>query len=257
MNGSPTLTLSIVSHGQGRLVTHLLYDLLRFASPNLAGIILTLNLPERPPSLKDLRVPLTVIRNPKPLGFAANHNQAFARVESDHFAVLNPDIRLHSDPFPALLARLEDPNVAFVSPVILEANGTQADFARELVTPVSILQRRLGLGSRAAAGAPPEWLAGMFLTFRSDTYAKLGGFDPGYFLYCEDVDLCARARLAGYRFEVAGEAHVFHHAQRASRRSLRPLRLHVQSLLRLWASPAYREYKALLAQESLPVKGRN
>lgn len=45
----------------------------------------------------------------------------------------------------------------------------------------------------------PDWVGGMFMVFRRDIYALLGGFDQKFFLYYEDVDLCARIRLLGLR----------------------------------------------------------
>lgn len=45
----------------------------------------------------------------------------------------------------------------------------------------------------------PDWVGGMFMLFRRETFAQLGGFDQRYFLYYEDVDLCARLNLQGYK----------------------------------------------------------
>ena len=80
------------------------------------------------------------------------------------------------------------------------------------------------------------------MAFRADVFAGLGGFDERYFMYCEDVDICLRAQLAGYRLERA-DAKVVHHTQRRTLKSLRHLTWHVRSLLRLWRSPAYLQYK--------------
>jgi N-acetylglucosaminyl-diphospho-decaprenol L-rhamnosyltransferase len=66
------------------------------------------------------------------------------------------------------------------------------------------------------------------------------GFDEGYFMYCEDVDLCLRLRLQGLTLSKA-PARVIHAGQRNSHRRLRHLMWHLRSLLRLWTSVAYRE----------------
>ena len=39
-----------------------------------------------------------------------------------------------------------------------------------------------------------DWAAGSFLLFKASLFRKLGGFDPGYFMYCEDIDICWRAQ---------------------------------------------------------------
>jgi len=245
-----TVTLSLVSHGQARLCAALLGDLAALAPPAVAKLILTINVPEPLPSLQGLPFAVEVVQNTHALGFGANHNQAFARASTEYFAVLNPDLRLYQDPFPALLDALADPLVGLVAPEVLEADGQVADFARRLVSPWEVIRRRLGSAFPQRRPEPPEWLAGMFLVLRSATYAALGGFDTRYVMYCEDADLCARIRLQGLRLAVVRSVRVTHLAQRASRRSLRPMFLHVSSLLKFWMSPAYSKYRLLLRSEA-------
>ncbi len=246
--GSPQggFTVSIVSHGQGTLCARLIEDLAHNAAPLIGRLVLTLNIPETPPVLGNLPFVVEIVTNERPLGFGENHNRAFARATSPYFAVLNPDLRIDQDPFPTLRAILADPQVGIAAPLVREADGSIADFARPLVTPAQVLRRRLRRAPGPAHPQHPDWIAGMFLAFRSQTYADLGGFDTRYFLYCEDVDICARARLRGLRLAMADAVSVTHLAQRASHRSLRYLRLHAGSLLRLWTSRAYRDYRRLL-----------
>ena len=212
-------------------------------------MIVTLNVPEAAPPIEDAPFPIEIVRNERPLGFAANHNRAFRRVRSGKFAVLNPDLRLRQDPFPALARRLQDPEVGLVAPVVLETDGRVSDYARRLVTPWEVIRRRITSSSYGNLLMHPDWLAGMFMGFRSEVFSRLGGFDERYTLYCEDVDLCARVRLAGMQIAVASEIDVVHNARRASRKSLRPLALHVRSLFQLWASPTYRDYRSFLKRE--------
>jgi len=240
-----TFTVSIISHGQGDYCTLLLADLARHSSAALARVVLTLNVPEVLRLDPSLPFEVEVLRNDRPKGFGANHNQAFRFCRTPLFAVLNPDLRLAGNPFPALARSLADPLTGLAAPVVREVDGTVADFVRPLVTPWEVVRRRFGKAA-ARIDLPPDWIAGMFLAFRGETYARLGGFDERYFLYCEDVDICARARLQGLALRVAGDAAVTHQAQRASHRSWRRLQLHVASLLRLWTSPAYRHYRELL-----------
>ncbi len=247
---SGAITLSVVSHGQGMHCANLLGDLASLGPSSIAKLVLTLNLPEELPPMVGLPFALEVVRNTRPLGFAANHNRAFAQTNSEYFAVLNPDLRIARDPFPALIACLGDPQVGLAAPLVLEPDGRVADFARPLVSPWEIIRRRFESTDPISGVDRPEWLAGMFLVLRSQTFARLGGFDARYTLYCEDVDLCARIRLLGMRLAVVREVSVTHLAQRASRRSVRPMLLHVSSLFKLWFSPVYRNYQMLLREEA-------
>src|ERR1700745_2242560 len=88
------ITVSIVSHGQLPLIRPLLEQLERFSQAMVAKVILTINVPE-PDVMGDTTWHFAVKRidNPAPIGFGANHNQAFAHCETPWFLVLNPDIR--------------------------------------------------------------------------------------------------------------------------------------------------------------------
>jgi N-acetylglucosaminyl-diphospho-decaprenol L-rhamnosyltransferase len=243
----PRVTLSVISHEQHSLVDALLADLAGIAAPELARIVVTQNLSEPAPATQGLRLPpLQVVRNPRPRGFGANHNSVFAHCETEYFAIVNPDISLTTNPFPALIAALGD-GVGVSAPVVLEPDGRVSDTARRMITPWELLSRR---GPTYHAPRSPDWFAGMFLLFRSDAFAAVGGFDEGYFMYCEDFDICARLRLGGWRIALADGAHVVHSAQQLSHRSWRYFRWHVSSLVRMWTSAAFWRYRRLLARES-------
>jgi GT2 family glycosyltransferase len=77
-----------------------------------------------------------------------------------------------------------------------------------------------------------EWVAGMFIGFRRDAYARVGGFDERYFLYYEDVDICRRLRSHGYKVVYDTTVSVIHEARRASRRDPRLMGIHAASALR-------------------------
>jgi len=238
-----SVTLSVISHEQHSLVDALIADLAGIDSPELGRVILTQNLPETPPSTKGRRSPtVEVIRNRTPMGFGMNHNAAFGKCDTEYFAVVNPDIALMGNPFPALINALRA-GAGVAAPVVLEPDGRVADTARGLITPWELIRRRI------PAYAPPErphWFAGMFLLFRSDAFASVGGFDEGFFMYCEDFDICARLRLAGWPLDLVPQVQVVHAAQQLSHRSLRHLRWHLSSLGRMWASANFWRYRGLV-----------
>ena len=74
------------------------------------------------------------------------------------------------------------------------------------------------------------------MLFRREVFEKLRGFDERYFLYYEDVDLCARLNLQGYAVALCPAATVVHHAQRSSHQSIKYLRWHLLSMLRFFVS---------------------
>ncbi len=237
---SPRIVVSVVSHGQGVLLARLWADMAAVCRTPLQ-VVLTVNRPETLPDL-GTAFPVTIIRNASPRGFAANHNAAAVAVASDIFCVVNPDVRLTRDPFPALAALLEAPDVGVAAPLVVGSAGDEQDSLRRWPTPLGALRRLVARPRTADRGI--DWAAGMFMAFRTATFQAVGGFDPGYHLYYEDCDLCCRLALAGYRVAVARDAVVVHDGQRASRRRLRYFLWHVQSALRFFRSPAYRRLRA-------------
>ena len=238
----PTISISIVSHAQGHLLELLLDDLGRCCKTFPLEVLITLNLPE------DLRFdqskypfPILVQVNSKPRGFSANHNYAFSKSSRQYFCVMNPDIRIDEEVFSALCGCLQDTVVGVVAPLVVDANGIMEDSARHFPTPIKILCKALGgcQGSDYIVKDEtvfPEWVAGMFMLFHREVFEKLNGFDERYFLYYEDVDLCARLRLHGYVVAMCPGAKVIHNAQRSSHRNIRYMARHLISMLRFFFS---------------------
>jgi hypothetical protein len=241
------LTVSVVSHGQGGLVASLLKDMDRCCDPGSLEVILTVNIPEALPfNSSDHRYPLTVIGNPRPKGFGANHNAAFRLASGSGYCVLNPDVRFSRDPFGPLRSRLEDPRVGVAAPLVTDPAGRVEDSARRMPTPAGILRRIVG-GTREdgydvdAPIVEPDWIAGIFMLFPARVFREAGGFDERYHMYCEDVDLCTRLRLLGYRIVQDRSVRVEHDARRESHRKWSHLAWHVGSLARFFLSGVYKD----------------
>ena len=239
---APEIALSVVSHGQNALVNALLGDLRQQPADRLAAIV-TLNIDDAVAlDLAGAQHPVELIVNPRPKGFGANHNAAFARCRAPYFCVANPDIRLGTDPFSALLRALHEPAAAVAGPLVRSPSGGVEDSARRFPTVGSLLGKLAGIGGgpEYAWDRGPiavDWLAGMFMLFRSEDFRAVGGFDEQYFLYYEDVDICRRLHKAGRRVLYQPGAEVIHAARRASRRDLRHLRHHLRSMLRFFTRP--------------------
>jgi len=245
------ISVSIVSHGHGELVAQLLDDL-RAHKPTGIEVILTLNIEEVLPFDPD-SFPFSVktIRNASPRGFAFNHNAAFKLARGGTFCILNPDIRLNTDPFSALVEELRNPRVGTVAPLILDPHGAIEDSARPFPTPSSLICKALGVEPRryyeiGDESFSPDWVGGMFMLLRRDAFAAVGGFDARYRLYYEDVDLCARLRLDGYDVRLVPKARAVHSARRQSRRDIRYFFWHLRSMARYLLSGTWRRAGKLI-----------
>jgi N-acetylglucosaminyl-diphospho-decaprenol L-rhamnosyltransferase len=247
------ISISIVIHHQAQLVQHLLTDFRAYCS-NAIEVLLTLNVKENLPfRSSDFDFPLRVMINSKPKGFGANHNAAFAQSESPYFCVMNPDIRLMDNPFPPLINCCSKHDIGVVAPLIVDPLFKKEDSARRLPTPISILKKALFFEDNPNDNAEteridPDWVAGMFMLFARERFKAVGGFNEKYFLYYEDVDLCARFFLSGYQVVLCPTAKVIHEAQRTSHRNFKYFSWHLSSALRFFTSKVF--FDALMRKRS-------
>jgi N-acetylglucosaminyl-diphospho-decaprenol L-rhamnosyltransferase len=231
---SNNITVSIVSHGHGSMVWSLLSQIIAYKE--VKKVIITLNIPEVVPD--NLPEKVLLIKNNNPKGFGENHNFAFTMATSDYYCVLNPDIVLIENPFPNLINIFANKLCGLVAPTIIDTGGNKEDTMRKHLSPWLLCKRVLGLDRNSyylkadSKQFFPDWVAGMFMVFRSQAFNKLGGFDEGYFMYCEDADICRRLWKIGYQIVGCMTVNVRHNAQRASHRNLQHFLWHLKSLCR-------------------------
>jgi N-acetylglucosaminyl-diphospho-decaprenol L-rhamnosyltransferase len=167
-------------------------------------------------------LPVRTLRQPRNGGFAYGCNAGWRAGSAPYVLFLNPDARME----PAALLRLvrtleENPAVGAVGPRIVEPDGSLAFSQRRFPRLRSTYAHALFLNhvfpradvtdgivrdpSAYARPAEPDWLSGAAIAIRRTLLERLGGFDEGFFMYREDVDLCRRIRDAGFavRFEPA------------------------------------------------------
>lgn len=237
------VSISIVSHGHGEMVAELVDQLLICQS--IGQVIITHNVPEEIDFPPDPRI--SKILNPAPKGFGANHNAAFRAVTHEWFVVLNPDVTIQGDPFEKMLNEARISGGSILAPCARTATGVTDDNWRRFPTVWSLALKAFGgsdgryaIGASASTSFRVEWVSGFCMLIKTEVFAALNGFDERYFMYYEDVDLCARAWRAGFPVLACSNVDMIHNARRASRRNLRHMRWHLASLLRYLVSNAGR-----------------
>lgn len=174
-------------------------------------------------------------------GYGAGINAGAQHASGTHLAVLNPDVRFQADDVvPRLMKHFEDPSVAIAAPALRLLDGRLQDSARRTPTPLDLLIRRRIDRDRGAIriAGDVDWVVGACFIVRRDVWDALGGFDERYFLYFEDVDLCRRARRAGWSVRFDPSIVAEHAWSGASRKSITAAatRHHIRSAARFFAN---------------------
>ncbi len=196
-----------------------------------------------------------VLRPGRNLGYAGGCNHAAAEALGDVLAFVNSDAVLGPGALAALLARVADPSVGLVSGSIRLADAPEQ--LNSAGNPVHFLMFSWAgsFGEPAAAHGELTEVAsisGAAFAVRREVWEQLGGFDPTYFAYCEDVDLSLRAWQAGYRVVHEPTAVVLHHFE-YGRHAAKHYLLERNRLLNLLVLPE-RRTRRLLAVPALAVE---
>ena len=164
---------------------------------------------------------VTLIESGENLGYGRGCNLALHRVRTPYVLFMNADAMIEPEDILTLIGFLEShPRAAMVAPALIETDGNLQG-TRALPTPGSILAQAAGAnGGRPSQrlihpGGPPfeaEWLCGAVLLADRALLEELGGFDPRFFLYYEETDLCRRVRAHGRELWAVGTAVAKHAA---------------------------------------------
>jgi GT2 family glycosyltransferase len=214
----------VTSHGTPDDVDALLPALL----PQVDELVVIANIPD---SVGELPPEVRVLHNAAPRGFAANANVGFTMTSGDYALLVNPD----AIPEPGAVATLVEfadahPRAGVVGPRMLGLDGqlipsrrrwpTIAGTAvrrtplRRLFPPLERQSAHYHLDDEPTEPAPADWMLAGFMLLRRTMLDELGGFDSGFRLYGEEIDLCYRAAQAGWERWYVPAAVVHHEWKR-------------------------------------------
>jgi N-acetylglucosaminyl-diphospho-decaprenol L-rhamnosyltransferase len=177
-----------------------------------------------------------LLRSPQNLGFGAACNLAARHAESEYLLLLNPDSEVRNGAIQRALARMrERPEIGVLGARTLYADGALNETSCfGLPSLWGAVCGALGLSvllSRSPLFNPENlggWrrdterevgaVTGCFFMIKSSLWQELGGFDERFFMYSEDLDLCARVWGAGYRCTLLPDATIVHHGGRSEAR---------------------------------------
>jgi GT2 family glycosyltransferase len=182
-------------------------------APQVDELLVIANIPGSVPSV--LPANARVLENPRPLSFAANANLGAANTAHELVLIVNPDAVPEPDAV-AILRRFmaEHPRCGAAGPKMLYSDGTWQASRRSFPTVGATLIRRTPLrllfpplrwqrrhyllDERPDEPVLTDTMLGAFLMLRRAMLDEIGGWDPGFRMYCEDIDLNYRAARVGW-----------------------------------------------------------
>ncbi len=173
---------------------------------------------------------IKIIKLPKNLGFGAGNEKGVEKASGQILAIINPDIEIKKDCLNELLNVLNtDEKVGIAVPQLLNPDGSPQTNARNFPTILGLLGHRIFKMKSASSAylrkdtkeggdiVPIDWAQGSFLVMRKNFFLKkLKGFDPRFFLFFEDTDLCRRTWEMGKRVVKVKKAQAYHGTERLS-----------------------------------------
>jgi len=235
------VTVVVVNHEAGEL----LHDCLAAALAQARQVVLVDNA-SRPGPLEEVlarfagHARLEIVRSPVNAGFAAGCNAGAARATEPVLLFLNPDCILGPGAVAALRAALAAGDVGMTGGLLTDVHGREQGGSRRAVpTPWRSFVRGFGLSRLAGrwprlfsdfhlhreplpdAPVEVEAVSGACTMVSRAAFADVGPWDEGFFLHCEDLDLCMRFRQRGWRILFVPGARAVHHRGRCGR--ARPL----------------------------------
>lgn len=168
---------------------------------------------------------VVVLEAERNLGFSRAANMGVERASGEIILVLNSDTEVDDGALAALVgAFADDESLGIGGAELLDPDGVPQWRAgrwpsrRWLFAQASGLGSMLGripfrgpVGGGAARSGLVDWVSGAAMAVRRDVWRSSGPFDEGYRFYCQDLDLCASARRAGWAVAVVPGFVVFHH----------------------------------------------
>lgn len=255
------VTISLVCHNQWHDLEQLLPTLLPAAQLVESEILLVDNrsIDGTSAYVRSSFPQLHVTANPAKAGYGKNHNLNLPQARGRYFVIMNSDMTVDSEVFRKLTKFMDQHiDVGIVTPKVLSQDGSIQGLNKRYPTIIDLLLRRFvprhlqhlfrsrldyyemrDVGYEHIYDVP--FLSGAFMFCRTNLLRDLGGFDPGYFLYFEDVDLCRRIQ-ASHRTVFFPGAVVTHFWKRSSHGSWSYTYHFLRSALRYFAKWGYRLY---------------
>lgn len=176
---------------------------------------------------------LILVESPTNLGYGQGNNLGARRARGRYLLIMNPDIILAEDSLQKLVDYMDShPEVGVMGPKLIYADGKVQESCRRNMSFLDLVTKRTFLGAlpffqkrlrhylmndfNHSTEREVDLLCGACYIFPKKVYEEAGGFDPRYFLFMEDFDLCREIKRRGHKVVYYPSISVLHNHKRLS-----------------------------------------
>ena len=223
MTHQPKVAIVILNWNGRKYLEQFLPSVITTSYSNYEIIIADNNSSDDSVSFLETNYPsLRVIHLSTNYGFAKGYNEALKQVQADYYMILNSDVEVHSDWIQPMVDLLEsDKTIAACQPKVLsysnkklfEYAGAAGGWIDKFGYPFA--KGRVFDICEEDHGQYDDvsfifWVSGAAMFIRSDVFHEVKGFDEYFFAHQEEIDLCWRIQLAGYKLSSCPQSVVYH-----------------------------------------------
>ncbi len=155
-----------------------------------------------------------IIESARNTGYGQGNGFGLHYATGNYILIINPDNALHPDALELMLEKMErEQDIGIISPKLIHEDHTVRHSARSFPTFFDVLVKRLAPHTTFKSRIDRylqrtydpdcerdvDWVVGACMLIRRSALEKVGTFDPRFFLFFEDMDLCRRMKNAGFR----------------------------------------------------------
>jgi len=223
LNTAPKIAIVILNWNGRKYLEQFLPSVLTTSYTNYEIVVADNGSTDESVSFLEKNFPrVSIIRFPVNYGFAKGYNEALKKIKADYYAILNSDVEVNPGWLQPMIELLEtDKSVASCQPKLLSYNNKKLfeyaggaggwldaygyPFARGRV--FDICEEDNG---QYDTTEPVFWTSGAAMLIRSSVFNEMKGFDEYFFAHQEEIDLCWRIQLAGYKLYSCPQSVVYH-----------------------------------------------
>ena len=228
----PSLAIVIIHWNKRELLQKFLPSVLQSSYPNLKIYLADNGSTDDSISWLNQNYPeVNCILLDRNYGYASGYNKALAQVDAEYYILLNNDIEVSGNWIEPIIEVMQsNPNIAAAQPQILQvqnnkifeyagASGGFVDYLGYVFCRGRVFSNLEENTGQYADTVEIFWASGACLFIKSKAFHEAGGFDDNFFAHMEEVDLCWRLQLLGYKIMAVSSVSVSHQGGATLQRS--------------------------------------